>query len=75
MTKISINQKQCIGCSFCMICQPEQFKYDEEKFKGKLKENEELTNVITVELINEQLKQAREAVEGCTAQAINLTET
>jgi ferredoxin len=74
MTKISINQKECIGCSFCESCAPELFKFDEKDFKGKLKENGNLTDTISVELSNEQLKQVKEAAEGCPVQAIELLE-
>lgn len=72
--KISINQNECIGCSFCISCLPKIFKYDEENFKGKLKEKEKLTETITVELTEEELKQVKEAVKGCPAQAISITE-
>jgi ferredoxin len=74
MAKISINQKECIGCSFCMNCAPNLFKYDEKDFKGKLKENGELVDAISVELTDEQLKNVKEAAEGCPAQAINIEE-
>lgn len=74
MTKIFINQKECIGCSFCMSCVPELFKYDEKDFKGKLNENGNLTDTLSVELPAERLKQVKEAAEGCPAQAINITE-
>jgi len=74
MAKISINQKECIGCSFCMSCFPYLFKYDEQAFKGKLKENGNLVDTISVELSPEQLKQVKEAIEGCPAQAINKIE-
>jgi|WetSurMetagenome_2_1015567.scaffolds.fasta_scaffold940605_2 ferredoxin len=74
MFKISINQKECIGCSFCMNCLPELFKFDEKDFKGKLKKDGELVDIITVKLSAEQLKKVKEAVEGCPAQAISITE-
>lgn len=72
MTKISINQKECLGCSFCESCAPEFFKFDEKDFKGKLKENGNLTETLSVELSDEQLKQVKEAAEGCPVQAIEL---
>jgi len=74
MTKISINQKECIGCSFCMNCVPELFKYDEENFKGKLKTEGNLVEEVSVELSPEQLQKVKEAIEGCPAQAISITE-
>lgn len=74
MTKIYINQKECIGCNFCMSCTPELFEFDEKNFKGKLKENGNLTDVVSVELSAEQSKQAKEAAEGCPAQAISIME-
>jgi ferredoxin len=74
MTKISINQKDCIGCSFCESCFPEFFKRDEKNFKGKLKENSNLADTISVELSDEQLKRVKEAAEGCPVHAIELSE-
>ncbi|MEK7116783.1 MAG: ferredoxin [Patescibacteria group bacterium] len=74
MAKITINQNECIGCSFCMNCAPELFKYDEKDFKGKLNENGELVETLLIELTDEQLKKVKEAAEGCPAQAINITE-
>ena len=74
MAKISINQKECIGCSFCMNCFPELFKFDEKDFKGKLNENGELVETLSIELTEEQLKKVKEAIEGCPAQAISITE-
>ncbi|MEK7669396.1 MAG: ferredoxin [Patescibacteria group bacterium] len=75
MPKITINQKECIGCSFCMNCFPELFKYDEENFKGKLKSDGNLVEAVSVELTAEQLTKAKEASVGCPAQAINVIET
>lgn len=72
--KISINQNECIGCSFCQNCLPELFKYDEENFKGKLKEDGKLVDTIIIELSAEQLQKVKEAAEGCPAQAISITE-
>jgi len=74
MTKIHINQKECIGCSFCMNCCPELFKYDENDHKGKLKENGNLVETVSVEPGKEQLQKIKEAAEGCPAQAISVTE-
>ena len=74
MTKISINQKECIGCNFCMSCLPEIFEFDEKNFKGKLKENGNLVDTVSVELLPEQLKRVKEAIEGCPAQAISIIE-
>ncbi len=74
MVKISINQKECIGCSFCESCVPELFKFDEKHFKGKIKKEENLVDSISVELSAEQLKKVKEAVEGCPVMAIKLNE-
>lgn len=74
MTKISINQKECLGCSFCESCAPELFKFDERDFKGKINENGNLTDAISIELPDEQLKRVKEAAEGCPVQAIELSE-
>lgn len=72
MTKISINQNDCIGCSFCMNCNPDIFKFDENNFKGKLKDGEKLVDVITVSLSEERLKKTKEAVENCPVKAISI---
>lgn len=74
MIKISINQKECIGCSFCEGCVPELFKFDEKDFKGKLIKDGGLVDTITIELSDEQLKKVKEAAEGCPVQAISITE-
>jgi len=74
MPKITIDQKECIGCSFCMNCFPELFKYDEENFKGKLKSNGNLAEEVSVELTAEQLAKVKEACQGCPAQAIKIIE-
>jgi len=74
MKKISIDQKECIGCNLCMSLMPKLFKYDENDFKGKLNENGNLTDTLEVELSDEELKQVREAAASCPAQAINITE-
>jgi len=75
MKKIIIDQKECIGCNFCMNCDPSLFKFDEENFKGKLiDKNGNLTEILETELSPEQLKNTEEAIMGCPAQAISITE-
>lgn len=74
MPKVTINQNECIGCSFCQSCLPELFKYDEENFKGKLKEGDKLMDSVTIELTEDQIKKVKEAIEGCPAQAISIIE-
>jgi ferredoxin len=66
MAKISINQKECLGCNFCEICAPEIFAVDQIDFKCKLKKTEDFSL--------EQLKQIKEAAEGCPVKAIELNE-
>lgn len=73
MTKISINQNNCIGCSFCMNCNPSIFKFDENNFKGKLKDGEKLVDAITINLSEAQLKETKEAAEGCPTKAISIS--
>lgn len=74
MTKISINQKECIGCSFCTACAPEIFEVDDRDFKCKLKKDGKLIDSASFELSEEQKKQVKEVVEGCPTKAIELSE-
>ncbi|MFH0804143.1 MAG: ferredoxin [Candidatus Zambryskibacteria bacterium] len=74
MVKISINKKECIGCSFCTDCAPEIFEIDEQDFKCKIKQDGKLVNSMSVNLSAEQLKQVKEAKDGCAVQAIELEE-
>jgi ferredoxin len=74
MFKISINQKECIGCSFCTDCVPEMFEIDGQNFKCKIKHDGKLVDSISVELSSEQLKKVKEAKDGCAVQAIELEE-
>jgi ferredoxin len=66
MTKISINEKECLGCNFCESCAPEVFKVDENDYKCKIIKESDFSP--------EQLKQIKEAVEGCPVRAIDLSE-
>lgn len=72
--KISINQKECIGCSFCTDCTPEIFEVDQKYFKCKIKKEGELIDSAPIELSAEQLKKVKEAAEGCPVKAIELSE-
>jgi ferredoxin len=74
MVKITINQKDCIGCGLCSSLAPEIFENDEKDFKAKLKSNGSLTETASFELPDEQSRQVKEAVEGCPVQVINITE-
>jgi ferredoxin len=74
MVKISINQKECLGCSFCMSLLPEIFQLDENEFKGKLKKGDDLVAEISLELSSEQIAKVKEAVDGCPVQAIKIEE-
>lgn len=71
---IKIDQKECLGCSFCESCAPEFFKFDESDFKGKIKKDGNLVDEAEFELSEEQLKKVREAAEGCPILAIKLLE-
>ena len=73
MTKITIDQKECLGCSYCESCDPEIFKLDETVFKGKLKQNDTLVDSAEIELSPEDLKKVEEAAEGCPVKAIKLS--
>jgi ferredoxin len=66
MIKISINQKECLGCNFCESCAEGIFEVDQTDFKCKLKKKDDFSP--------EELKQIKEAVEGCPVKAIELNE-
>jgi ferredoxin len=65
MTKISINEKECLGCNFCESCAPEIFAVDQNDFKCKIKKEGNFSP--------EELKQIKESAEGCPVQAIELS--
>jgi ferredoxin len=72
MNKISINQKECIGCSFCVGATPEFFKYDEKDFKAKLGNEGNLSDELSFELSAEQRKQVKETADNCPVRAIKI---
>jgi ferredoxin len=74
MTKISINQNECLGCGLCTSYIPEVFEVDEKDFKAKLKTNGSLSDNVSIELNAEQLKKVQESVEGCPVKAIKISE-
>ena len=74
MTKISINQKECLGCAFCNNCAPEIFEVDQSDYKCKLKKDEKLMNPADFDLSSEQLNRVKEAAGGCPVQAIEVSE-
>jgi ferredoxin len=71
---IKIDQKECLGCSFCSGLLPEIFELDEKIFKGKIKKDGNLIDGTEFELSEEQLKKIKEAAEGCPVLAIKLLE-
>ena len=73
MTKISINQKECLGCSYCGECAPAIFKVDEGDFKCKLQKEDRLMETASFDLPPEQLEKVKEATEGCPIKAIELS--
>jgi ferredoxin len=74
MAKISINQNDCLGCTFCNDCAPEIFEVDQKDFRCKLKKDGKLINSASFDLSPEQLKQIKEAAENCPVQAIEINE-
>jgi ferredoxin len=66
MIKISINEKECLGCNFCESCAPEIFTVDQADFKCKLKKQDNFSP--------EELKQIQEVADGCPVKAIELNE-
>lgn len=74
MIKISIDQKECVGCSLCESLVPELFKLDEKELKGKLKDNGNLVYEMSAELSAEQLEKVKETASSCPAQAIKIEE-
>jgi ferredoxin len=75
MFKISINQKECLGCTFCADCAPGIFEVDQQDFKCRIKKDGKLVNPASIDLTPEQLKQVKEAAENCPVQGIGITET
>jgi ferredoxin len=73
MFEISINQKECLGCSFCNGCLPELFEVDEKDFRCKIKKDGQLVNQAAMDLSPEQLKQVEEVSQGCPVQVIKVT--
>ena len=65
MVKVTINEKECIGCSFCESTAPEIFEVDQTDFKCKIKKED---------FSPEELKQIEEACDGCPVKAIELNE-
>lgn len=66
MVKISINQKECLGCNFCESCAPEIFEVDQTDFKCKLKKGDNFSS--------EELEKIKEVIDGCPVKAIELNE-
>jgi len=64
MVKISINQKECLGCNFCENCAPKIFAVDQADFKCKLKKEGNFSP--------EEIKQIKEAAKDCPIKAIEL---
>lgn len=63
MTKITINQKDCVGCGYCCGCVPDVFEIDEINLKCKVKDDN----------LNEgQLEKVEKAAEDCPVKAIKL---
>ncbi len=67
MAKISINEKECLGCNFCESISPEIFEVDQADFKCKLKKEGDFSP--------EELEKIKESAEGCPVKAIELNES
>ncbi|MCX6701752.1 MAG: ferredoxin [Candidatus Zambryskibacteria bacterium] len=74
MTKISINQEDCLGCNLCSNYAPEVFEVDMQNFKCKIKKDDKLVDSTLIDLSPEQVKQVEEAVRNCPVQAIKLSQ-
>ena len=64
MSKVKVNQDMCIGCGACAAIAPEVFELDEER----------LSYAKVEEVPAEQLEDAKDAVEGCPTEAIEMYE-
>ncbi len=72
MKKISVDQDKCAGCAFCESVAPEVFNLDSNDMKAKVKTAEGLKAEAEIELSEENLAKAQEAVNGCPSNAIVL---
>lgn len=73
MVRISIDQKKCAGCGFCVNYAPDLFKFDTKQFKAKLKQKNKFTEVLLINLSPKQTKEIKDVIKGCPAQAIKLS--
>lgn len=64
MSKVKVNQDMCIGCGACAAIAPDVFELDEER----------LSCVKVEEVPADQLEDAKDAVEGCPTEAIEMYE-
>lgn len=74
MAKISINQKECIGCNLCSSSFPELFKFDDTDLKAKLSEDGKLVASILIELSPAKMEEAKKVSEDCPTKAIEIKE-
>lgn len=74
MIKISIDQKECIGCGYCENICPEVFEVSQDKgeFKAKVKSNSSLEENAELELVGDILQKVKEAEDGCAVRAIKV---
>lgn len=70
MIKLSINQNKCAGCGYCMDCDPNIFEIDKKKSKAGLRQKDKLVKLLSVNLSPKKLKDIKETIKGCPAQAI-----
>lgn len=74
MAKIEIDQKECLGCSFCSTCAPGVFEVDQSDYKCKIKTENKPQPAAEINLSDEQKKQVEEAARDCPVQAIKFSE-
>ena len=63
MAKLTIDTETCIGCGACSAVAPELLEMDYDENKAK---------VLKAELNEENLQQAKDAVETCPVQCLKI---
>jgi len=72
MIRISIDQKRCVGCGFCMNSTLNLFKIDTKTFKARLKQKNKLVNSLSINILPKQQTEIKKAIKNCPAQAITI---
>jgi ferredoxin len=73
MICVSTNSNKCIGCYHCVHEMPMIFVVDKKRSKARLKQKGKLVDLLPMDLSPKQLKEIKEIIKGCPAQAITIT--